>query len=1079
MSDKSTEADIDAISLAEEVKQAAQESITEEDLRIRIETILRKILEPFGISWARYERSTKFSSKRSDALYGTVIIEYEKPEAFNIASGFNHAIEQLKIYITNESTQSSVASQRYFGVALDGFKIGFIRYNLRLKDWEIEGPTITNESSILKLLEAIRGLARKPLDADLLIKDVGPGSKVAKEAVKSLYRHIIEAKTNRSTMLFNDWRRVFSQVCAYSPDKIRGLEEIYGIKEKEIDYEALLFAVHTYYALVMKLLAAEVAVLFGGFHLTSYNKELEQAYMKNLEFLKKELDKLEQGGVFINLGIENFLEADYFGWYIDEWDQELAESIVGIIKKLSEYEAGTAELEPDSIRDLFKKLYQNLVPKKIRHDLGEYYTPDWLSELVLDEIGYTEANFDLIAGTNGVRAPLDLRLLDPACGSGTFVVLAIKRIKEYARKKRLDKDVLTKIVKNVVGFDLNPLAVMATRANYLLALGELIRASKITIELPVYFADSVLAERRSTLAGIEYSLSTIVGTFFVPVAIVEKGTLGTVLSLIEECIHNNYSPIEFNARALKELNNLKEGELEEVSKLYFQILELEKSGKNKIWTRVLKNSFAPLFVGRFNFVVGNPPWINWESLPSDYRKATYPLWQTYGLQARSTSKQFELGKMRRDISMLFVYCCSDRYLEKEGKLGFLITQMVFKTKGADVFRRFLLPDGNIPLKVLKVHDMVSLKPFEGATNMTSIIFLQKGKQTTYPVRYVLWKKEKKCDTTNISLAEAYALCSQEKLSAIPIDPQDRKSTWLTGKSAIITLLNKVTGKSVYKAYAGVYTGGANGIYWIKILNEVSDELVTIENLYDCGKRKVSKEIATIEKGLIHSLIRSGNISKWFIKPECYMILPHTKNTDWQALSESKMKIDYPKTYNYLSKFKHDLLERKAYTLLRQGHPFYIVVDIHKASFAPFKVAWKRMGSNIEAAVLGSYNAPFIGKKPIIPQETISFVPFQKEEEAHYLCAMLNSLEVNSLVQSFSQLGGKSFATPSILDQVKIPRFDSTNELHNALVSLSKKAHILRRQGKQSDLLVTESEINRHVARLYMMSKKELNELESL
>ena len=509
MSDRAAETEINSENIAEEIKQSAQESITEEDLRIRVENILRKILEPYGIPYGRYERSTVVSGARSDALYGNVIIEYERPDTFKTAGGFTHAIDQLKEYVSNESEQTKVPRQRYFGVALDGFKVGFIRYSLKLKDWDIEEPCDINKYSVLKLLEAIRGLARKPLDSELLIKDLGPGSKVAKEAVKTLYDHIRKTKIERSKMLFEDWRRVFSQVCAYSNDKIKGLEEVYGIVDDKIDYEALLFSVHTYYALVMKLLAAEVAVLFGGFYLQSYNKKLEKAYTKNLDLLKRELDKLEQGGVFLSLGIENFLEADYFGWYIDEWDKDIAESVVEVVKKLSEYEAGTAELEPDYIRDLFKKLYQNLVPKKIRHDLGEYYTPDWLAELLLDEIGFTEENFESLAKKEKLETPLDLRLLDPTCGSGTFVVLAIKRFKEYARKNSLDSKVLDKIIKNVVAFDLNPLAVMATRANYILALGELIRtATSAHIELPVYFADSVLAERKSTYAGIEYSLKT-------------------------------------------------------------------------------------------------------------------------------------------------------------------------------------------------------------------------------------------------------------------------------------------------------------------------------------------------------------------------------------------------------------------------------------------------------------------------------------------------------------------------------------------------------------------------------------------
>ena len=65
--------------------------------------------------------------------------------------------------------------------------------------------------------------------------------------------------------------------------------------------------------------------------------------------------------------------------------------------------------------DLFKPLYQNLFPRALRHRLGEYYTPDWLAAHVLDQVGYT--------GEPGAR------LLDPACGSGTFLLMALRRVK--------------------------------------------------------------------------------------------------------------------------------------------------------------------------------------------------------------------------------------------------------------------------------------------------------------------------------------------------------------------------------------------------------------------------------------------------------------------------------------------------------------------------------------------------------------------------------------------------------------------------------------------------------------------------
>ena len=99
--------EIDAAKIAEEIRQAAQESITEEDLRIRVENILRtRLCDPLGIPWARYERRTVVSGLRSDALYGNVIFEYEKPHTFDTRSGFDKAINQLKGYIKEEAERS-------------------------------------------------------------------------------------------------------------------------------------------------------------------------------------------------------------------------------------------------------------------------------------------------------------------------------------------------------------------------------------------------------------------------------------------------------------------------------------------------------------------------------------------------------------------------------------------------------------------------------------------------------------------------------------------------------------------------------------------------------------------------------------------------------------------------------------------------------------------------------------------------------------------------------------------------------------------------------------------------------------
>jgi len=1063
------------------LKHASATAANEEELRIKASGILEsEVISKLGIPSGRHEKYTFVTGGRIDALYGHVIIEYKAPGKLLREPDVARAKEQLIGYIQEEAEVED-RFKLFLGVILAD-RIGFVRYDEKSKSWLLRGPYDLNRETVLRLVEAIRGLRRKKLAVDELLRDFGPRSDTAVKMVSVFYGKVMSSKSPKVEALFNDWKRLFSQVCSYSPEKLKGLEAEYGLTGR-VDYSALLFAVHTYYALVMKLLAAEVAYLFGaGKWLKSYVAELEDANMKGLEVFKRALEDMESGGVFRKfLNITNFIEGDYFSWYLEELDQLAANAIADLAKGLADYEPATPVLEPEYTRDLLKRLYQNLVPKKIRHDLGEYYTPDWLAELLLNEVGLTLEDFEKLAKEDSdLTVPLNLRVLDPACGSGTFLLLTMKRFREYAEEHYL-KDILANyMLRNIVGFDLNPLAVLAARTNYLLSIADLLTYAKGPIEIPIYLADSLLVEARTTLTGISYIIRTYVEVFELPKSVVDRGILSKLLEALDRCVRLRYRPGEFK-QVIREELRLNEEELRLIGNLYETFLKLEEEGKNHVWTAIIRNAFAPLTTvsssGKFEYVIGNPPWINWENLPEDYRKASASLWDKYGLKAKSTAEQFELGKMKRDISMLFLYVCADRYLDNDGIFGFLITQMVFKTRGAEVFRRFRLPE-TVGMKVLKVHDMVTLKPFEAAANMTSMIILRKGAYTTYPVPYVRWTKIRQGDLTNATLDEAYHICSQDELIAIPIDPKDPTSQWLTVNERVLRALDKIRGASYYESHLGVNAGGANGVFWIKIIDKHPSGNLMVENLHDAGKQKIERTTALMESEHVYKLVRSGDLDKWKPSPTDYILVPHTEQTDWQAIQEHKLRKDAPKTYEYLAYFREKLLKRSAYTLLRKGHPFYIMVNIRKNSFAPYKVAWKRMGDKINASVLSPLEDSYIGSKPIIPQETISFIPLKQEEEAHYLCSILNSVEITFLVKSFSQLGGKSFATPSILGQINITRYDPKNEIHQKLAQLSEKAHKLASENNVDELAKNEEEIDNTVAMFYGLTDKELKEIKN-
>jgi methylase of polypeptide subunit release factors len=1030
---------------------------TEDELKIEFEKLLDPICKDLFINFeSRYGRT--IIRGRPDAVHGRVIIEYEAPRSFSSKRKIEHAYNQLINYLSEESKKNDL--NKLAGIGFDGEKIFFVKH--RQGKWikePKEGAYLFNQETAKTFLVYLRSLYRLPLTAENLTQKFGPESETAKNAVLAFTNALIYWKNERIETFFNEWKRLFGIVYgkqfngSKKSEKFDSLLKYYPVSS-EINFHELLFSIHTYFAFLMKLIAIEILKLRETSLKSSF-----ASYLTHLpdDELKQQLEDIENGGIYAKKGINNFLEGDFFAWYLDAFNYPaLPEVIKEISRTLSEFEPATTTLNPDSTRDLLKKLYQYLVPKKVRHQLGEYYTPDWLAELLLNEVGYDG---------NTLK-----RFLDPACGSGTFLVLVIQRAIKYGREKETlpDIEIAKRIVSNIWGFDLNPLAVIAARTNYLFALGDIINEILDRggiIEIPVYLCDSVLTPTRTSgnLFGKFLEVPTSVGKFQIPADWVrESFTLSRAAPIVEEMIKNQYSIDEAMVR-FKNEGLVFPYNQEIVKNFYSQLLQLEKENKNGIWARFLKNAFAPMIAGKFDFVVGNPPWIRWDYLSQEYRNATLQLWKDYGLFSLK-GFQTRLGGGKKDFSMLFLYASSDYYLKDGAKLGFLITQEVFKSKGAgEGFRRFQLGEGKY-LKVLKAHDLVSIQPFEGAANKTAAIILKKGEKTEYPVPYIIWSKKKGVGkiSTDKLLDEVLPFLNRKRYLAKPID--SRFGAWQTQPIEAETLAN-IEGKNYYKAILGA-NPNPYGVFWLEIKEVLSDGSIIIRNLAEKGKHKIPIfDGERIESGLVYPAIRGGDIQRWGIQPEIYMLVVQDPKTR-RGYPEEFLKNKYPRTYGYLTKFKEILLQRPLYKKFYASvnAAFYSQFSVSKETFSQYKVVWKAMSNDIYAAVVSQIKTP-LGFKTVIPLHTTSFFYINNESEAHYLCAIINSKPVRDFIKSFSS-AGRGFGTPSVMEHVGIPKFDPQNPLHQKLAEISKKCHQLKAEGKEKEIEKLEKENDKLVKFLF-------------
>jgi hypothetical protein len=870
----------------------ASKAKKEEEIRIASEHELAFLQQAANIKLEGKHEYT-VASGFVDSVYDRVIIEYKNPSSPSSrispsldSPGTKKLVEQIKSRFADLTIEQGQPLNSLLGVGLDGRYFVFVRF--REDEWFIQEPVLVTPHSAERFLRALFNLGTKgkPFTAAQLAQDFGADGEIARSAVRSLYEALFETDNPKAQVFFSEWKIHFSEVCGYDVDapteKIKTLAESYGLPVTGIKAANLLFSLHTYYALFMKLLAAEVVSsvhqLPGG---TPLRKMMNAPTSVKL---RRELEDLEAGSVFRHFKITNFLEGDLFAWYLYAWTSETDSWIRALVTKLDDYNPGTISEDPAESRDLLKKLYHRLFPRSVRHDLGEYYTPDWLAEYVLDEV--------LFAGDP------DLRLLDPACGSGTFLIMAIGRIRAWYDVNReqcaYEESVLCrKILDNVIGFDLNPLAVMAARTNYLIAIRDLV-AHMDGIEIPIYMCDSIMtpSEHGGLFAGsLETSreLKTAVGSFVIPTEVAQtQHNIARYADLLEECVRHKYTPVEFIARCKEEQLSAKEESLH--VELYKKLVKLDADGRNGVWARIIKNAFAPLFTPQVDYVVGNPPWVNWESLPEVYRQTTASLWYDYGL-FRQKGLKAKLGGAKDDISILMTYVCHDAYLKSTGTLGFVITQSVFKTKGGgEGFRGFrYTPAGKLEsyLAPLRVEDLSSLQPFEGATNRTATFIA--GKSDTpakYPVSYTVWKKKKGVALDNdSSLKVVLSKVERRNLLATPVEKNDLRSPWITGSKPVLKALTDLSGSSSYSSRKGVYCP-TNAIYWIVECHKGPGKTLIVTNLADSGKKKVKKVSAAVETAFVHQLVRGKDIGRWKWESELSIILPQDPERPSKALSEA-------------------------------------------------------------------------------------------------------------------------------------------------------------------------------------------------
>lgn len=1084
----------------------------EENLRIKIEELLKEYAwSKLGVPTPTLEYRVDVGTYvkhygRIDSLYGLVLFEYKKPyPGLRASSVRNDAINKiLKEYIPgllrDDRVKALIKRIKDKGlipyisaIIIDGLRVIFIEYNVETKSYKVDpeiGYYELNPYLMRRIIRLVLASWRRKLDAKLLASEFGYASDIAKRAVEAFYEKLENAREDKTRNLFNEWVKLASQAYPITSPELKRIASYYGFppeKIEKIDGAKLFYAIQTYYSIILKLLAAEVASRFYDSALFSFIEEVKKVIDQPTQ-LKSYMTLLEDGYVYSWYGIKNFIEGGMFSWYLDEWDKEIYGVVKSIIDRLSEFDIEFLMLNPSLARDVFKLLYEELIPREeIRKYLGFYTTPDWLAELILDELGIKPDEFIKLEEQG--RNPLDLKFLDPAVGTGTFLTLVIQRIGEYLAKRyskngvlnpKIANTALKRIVKNVIGFDIDVLAVLTARTNYLIALaatGLLEHKGGELIEIPIYLANSIITaeeEKVKQLVTIDkkptpvevVKIETTVDTFVLPYRLLREGIALNFLSELRECIENKLPFTNPRVRDIIKKYGITAFEAKVIEDgLYNKLLKLEKENLDKVWIPIIKSHIVPtIFREYFDYLVGNPPWIPIR----DISNVRYQY-----LVKNLASNRYSLvvnEKLMPHIEMatLFFIRSMHLYLRDKGLIGFVMPKAIYSGDHHDRFRRNLVKD--VKYKFMKIIDCENVKPLFYAP-ACAIIAAKDGK-TEYPipVLYVRGNLPKdKHKIIPLSEAKSYLKFEEGKLYLNIIGERSYLST---------KELKEV--KRARSYYYGYFYQGATIVpqpcWFVDIIDLPSPNVVVVKT----SKRAIIRAQKSgspykgiiigplpVERDYLFGVFTSNEIVPFaHLEPNIAVLPVKARKNSYEILEKEAIKekghINMYKWLEEVEKVWKQVRKEKEKKFSVYEWLNYQNKLAKQNPSAKYAVVYARAATNMVSAIIDiskvqsiTHNNNIIRINGVIFDNTLYRYYTDNKDEAFYLCAVLNSSILDGLVKPMKppSKGGKRWAKDFHKKPLEfpIPKFNPSNDLHKRLAALGKEA-TLRAKNILEDLL---------------------------
>lgn len=718
---------------------------------------------------------------------------------------------------------------------------------------------------------------------------------------------------------------------------------------------------------------------------------------------------LMTGSLFSQAQISGVVEADFFDWIVEVPGGEAF--VRSLARRLSRFEWAAVE------HDVMKVLYESVIESQQRHRLGEYYTPDWLAEEIVDAV---------------VDEPLTQRVLDPGCGSGTFLFHAVRRYLAAADEADWSlEQAIRGATASISGVDVHPVAVTFARITYLLAIGtERLRAAeRPPFSVPVYLGDSVQwGQQRDLLSTHTLVVPTAEGLqlFTSELRFPERllSDAGRFDQLVAELADK--ASTRPGGGAVPRLDPtyrrfaIADDERPVIEATFRTMCELHDENRDHIWGYYVRNLARPIWLShaenRVDRLIGNPPWLAYrfmtEQMKQEFRQMSQMRSQWMGATVAT----------HQDLSGLFVSRSIELYLKVGGRFGFVMPLAALSRRQFAGFRAGDWPAPPEPTTVRfdEPWDLHLVKPSFFPVPASVVIGLRsRGGARPMPAEREIWSG--RLPTHNVSRGEARSRL-ERRLStdtALTTNPSPYAARFAQGATVVPRFLFLIEPAGTAPLGAGA---GRRRVMSHRTAFEKQPwrDLAPLEGVVEASfvfpmhlgdtllPFRPLKPVEVIIPWDGTRLL-TGNDDRLDMYPGMAEWWRHAENVWLQHRSSERLTLD--ERLNY----RHGLVQQ--------------------FPMPEHRIVYTKSGMYLAAAV--------ISDRRCIVDHKLYWAPASNLAEAQYLIAILNS---DAITQAVRPLQARGEHNPRDFDKyvwrLPIPAFDQNDRTHSRLVELADAASVL-------------------------------------